>query len=77
MAQGWQGNSEGHAKAGRLGGLKSAANRRAREAAFGERVAAKGKSEAMSSPDSPPSESKPQTKQSEALTDQARKHPDA
>ena len=42
MAQGWHGNSEGHARAGRLGGQKSAANRRARAKAqagqFGEQI---------------------------------------
>jgi DNA-binding LacI/PurR family transcriptional regulator len=37
MPQGWYGNSEGHRRAGRLGGLKSAVSRR-RKAAFRERL---------------------------------------
>jgi hypothetical protein len=39
MAQGWHGNSEGHRKAGRLGGLKSAAVRRRKAQQFREQVA--------------------------------------
>jgi|GEM_PF-2531968 hypothetical protein len=38
MARGWHGNSAGHAKAGQLGGRKSAENRR-RRSQFGEQLA--------------------------------------
>lgn len=38
MAQGWHGNSEGHAKAGHLGGKRSAESRRIRKAQFGEKL---------------------------------------
>jgi len=37
MARGWHGNSAGHAKAGQLGGRKSAENRR-RRSQFGEQL---------------------------------------
>jgi DNA-binding LacI/PurR family transcriptional regulator len=49
MAQGWYGNSEGHRKAGRLGGLKSAATRR-RKAAFRERLNSSGEKTSSQSP---------------------------
>lgn len=39
MARGWYGNSDGHRKAGRLGGLKSAESRRRKgRAEFGEQL---------------------------------------
>ena len=39
MARGWHGNSEGHARAGRLGGRKSAEVRqRNRSVRFGEQL---------------------------------------
>lgn len=39
MAQGWHGDSAGHAKAGRMGGRKSAERRQAKATRFNERLA--------------------------------------
>jgi hypothetical protein len=38
MARGWHGDSNGHAKAGRLGGQKSAQVRKQRAEQFGEKL---------------------------------------
>ncbi len=38
MAQGWHGDSAGHAKAGRMGGRKSAERRQVKAARFDERL---------------------------------------
>jgi hypothetical protein len=53
MSRGWHGNSAGHARAGQLGGRKSAESRRTRSQ-FGEQLIASPKAQPQ-----PPSPAKP------------------